>query len=294
MKPLILCRTGHENISVSLATLLDAEHGAIDSRCFPDGETYIRIGAPVKGRKVVIVASLDRPDDKILPLIFLAATARDLGATEVGLAAPYLPYMRQDRRFREGEALTSTYFAQIVSRWVDWLVTVDPHLHRHSSLSEIYTIPATSLSATSLVSAWIKTHVDRPVLVGPDSESDQWVGAVARDVGAPCIVLEKTRRGDRDVTIHIPDVVRWSDHTPVLVDDIISSGRTMVETVRGLLALGMKAPVCIGVHGIFAETAYEDLVAAGAQVIVTCNSVPHLSNGIDLSSLIAEGIRNRK
>lgn len=292
MKPLILCRTGHEDMASRLAPLLDAEHGEVETRRFPDGETYVRIASPVKGRRIVLVTSLDRPDDKLLPLLFLAAGARDLGAADVGLVAPYLPYMRQDKRFREGEAVTSTCFAQIISRWVDWLVTVDPHLHRRSSLSEIYTIPATSLHAAPLISSWIKTHVSAPVLVGPDSESSQWVAAVARDAGAPHIVLEKTRRGDRDVSIHVPDLGSWIDHTPVLVDDIISSGRTMVETVRGLIAIGMKRPVCIGVHGVFAGNAYRELMESGPQEVMTCNTVPHPSNGIDLSDLIAGGVRH--
>ena len=92
-----------------------AEIGAIELRAFPDGETYLRFMSDLSGRTLVIVCTLDRPDEKFLPLLFAAATARELGATKVGLVAPYLAYMRQDRRFKPGEAVTSREVARLVS-----------------------------------------------------------------------------------------------------------------------------------------------------------------------------------
>ena len=267
------------------------EQGTLTLRRFPDGETYVRVETPMRDRDVALVCTLDRPDDKLLPLLFLAATARDLGATRVGLVAPYLAYMRQDRRFSEGEGMTSTYFAALLSRSFDWLVTVDPHLHRRSSLGEIYSIPTEVVHAAPALAEWIRASVRRPLLIGPDSESAQWVAAVAGMAGAPSIVLEKVRRGDRDVTVAVPEVERWRDHTPVLVDDIISTARTMIETVRHLGRAGLAAPVCVGVHAVFADGAFDELRAAGAAIVVTGNSIPHVSNAIDLSVGIARGVR---
>jgi hypothetical protein len=87
----------------------------------------------VKDRDIVLVCTLNDPDSKTLALLFAARNAKELGARSVGLVAPYLGYMRQDRRFREGEAITSAHFAALVSSSFDWLVTVDPHLHRRAS-----------------------------------------------------------------------------------------------------------------------------------------------------------------
>lgn len=269
-----------------------ARIGAFTLRSFPDGETYVRIESDVRGRPVAIVCTLDRPDDKVLPLLFLAATARDLGASSVGLVAPYLAYMRQDRRFVDGEGITSTYFAGLLSRAVGWMVTVDPHLHRRSSLSEIYSIPSTVVHAAPRVATWIRGHVPRPVLIGPDSESAQWVATVAADASAPYLVLEKTRHGDRDVTVTVPDVEPWRGHTPVLVDDIVSTARTMIETVGHLRRADFRGTVCVATHGVFAAGAYEALRAAGAERIVTCNTIPHASNAIDLSDDIAAAVRS--
>jgi ribose-phosphate pyrophosphokinase len=258
-------------------------------RRFPDGETYLRYAQPLAGRPIVLLCTLDRPDDKVLPLLFAAATARDLRAASVGLIAPYLAYMRQDRRFQEGEAVTSRTFAKILSSHIDWLVTVDPHLHRYGSLAEIYGVETRVLHAAPLISDWISSHVENPLLVGPDSESEQWVAAVAREANAPHIVLQKTRHGDRDVEISVPDVARWRGHTPVLVDDIVSTARTMIETLGHLQRAGLRAPVCVAVHGVFAGQAYEELLAAGAARVATTNTIPHVSNAIDVTKLLAEG-----
>ncbi|MGE0653019.1 MAG: ribose-phosphate pyrophosphokinase [Alphaproteobacteria bacterium] len=288
--PLLLAMPGSEALTQLLLDKIGAEQGEMQNRRFPDEETYLRIATDVSGRDVVMVCSLDRPDAKFLPLVYAVNLARDLGARSVGLVAPYLSYMRQDRRFQPGEAVTSGYFAKILSREIDWLVTVDPHLHRRTSLAEIYDIPTAVLHAAPLLSAWIGKEIERPLLVGPDGESEQWVAEVARDAGAPHVVLTKIRHGDRDVEISVPDVTRWHDRTPVLVDDIISTGRTMIETVGHLRKAGMQPSMCIAVHGIFAGSAYDDLIAAGAADIVTTNTVPHASNRIDVSQLLAGSI----
>jgi ribose-phosphate pyrophosphokinase len=133
--------------------------------------------------------------------------------------------MRQDIRFHAGEAVTSRTFAAILSRHLDWLVTVDPHLHRYHALSEIYRIPTQVVHAARLLASWIKRNVARPLIIGPDLESEQWVSQVAADADAPFLVCEKIRSGDRDVTISIPNAPAFLDRQPVLVDDIASSGR---------------------------------------------------------------------
>ncbi|GAB4365473.1 MAG: ribose-phosphate pyrophosphokinase [Kiloniellaceae bacterium] len=292
MRPLLVALEAEEPLARPLAAAFDAEIAQMSRRQFPDGESYLRYDTSPAGRSVVLLSSLDRPDGKFLPLVFAAATARELGAASVGLVAPYLAYMRQDKRFHSGEAVTSTLFARLLSQEIGWLVTVDPHLHRHSSLAEIYSVPAVAVHAAPLLAAWIRSNVERPLLIGPDSESAQWVGAVAEAAAAPHVVLEKVRHGDLDVEVSVPQVERWRTHVPVLVDDIVSSGRTLIETVGHLQRAGMQPPVCVAVHGLFAGDAYQDLIAAGAVRIVTTNTVHHQSNAIDVASLLAGAVQD--
>ncbi|MBL8003072.1 MAG: ribose-phosphate pyrophosphokinase [Flavobacteriales bacterium] len=292
MRRILFTLPGNEGLATAIATAMDAEQGALSLRHFPDGESYVRILSDVKGKQAIVVCTLHRPDEKLLPLMYLCRALKDLGATTITLVAPYLSYMRQDKAFQPGEAVTSAYFAALLSSFTDGLVTIDPHLHRRSTLQEIYTVPCEVLHASSLISAWIKKHVKEPVLIGPDSESEQWVSVVAHDADAPFTVLEKTRLGDADVRVTVPHVERYADRTPVLVDDIISTARTMIETVGHLKAMGLKAPWCIGTHGVFAGRAYEDLLAAGAARVITCNTIPHSSNAIDVSSLIVPALEH--
>ncbi len=289
--PLLVALPGNEAMAQSLAQKLDAVLGEVEIRQFPDGETYVRYRTAVEGRRVMLLCTLDRPDTKFLPLMFCAAAARDLGARSVGLIAPYLAYMRQDRRFHPGEAVTSGHFAAAISEWIDWLVTVDPHLHRIDSLSQIYRVPAVAVQSAPLLADWISRNVERALLIGPDMESEQWVAAVAERAGAPFVTLRKVRHGDHSVDLTLPDIDRWRDHTPVLVDDIISTGGTMVETLRHLAQSGLRPAACVAVHGVFAKNAYDDLLRAGAAMIATTNSVAHATNGIDLSALLADGVR---
>ena len=139
--PLLIAMPGNEHQAADLAAALGFDLGHIETRQFPDGETYLRFITNPEGRSIALFCTLDHPNDKMLSLIFAAATARELGASKVGLISPYLAYMRQDRRFKPGEAVTSRQTAQLLSNAFDWLVTVDPHLHRYGSLSEIYRIP---------------------------------------------------------------------------------------------------------------------------------------------------------
>lgn len=292
MKTIILALPGNEILASKLAQQLNAILGKVTIRNFPDGESYIRIHNDVKDKKVVLVCSLHQPDEKLLPLYFLSKVAKDLGAKCTCLVAPYLAYMRQDKIFHQGEGITSRHFATLLSRFADSLITVDPHLHRIHSLGEIYSIPTKVVHAADHISNWIKNNIENPVLVGPDSESEQWVSEVAKNANAPFIVLEKTRFGDRDVEVSVPQVGRFQQYTPVLVDDIISTARTMIETVGHLKDAGLQSPVCIGVHAVFADNAYQDLLDAGASRIVTCNTISHECNAIDLSDLYLDFIKN--
>jgi len=292
MTPLLLAMPGNEALGKSLTAALAAEYAFPEIHHFPDGETYVRLTAGVKGRDILLLCSLDQPDAKFLPLIFLTETARELGANTVGLICPYLAYMRQDTRFKPGEGITSTYFARALSQHFDWLLTVDPHLHRRQSLSEIYTLPARAVQAGPAIAAWVRDHVPAPLIVGPDSESAQWVAEVAHGAGAPYIVLEKHRHGDRDVEVSAPDLRPWPGRTAVLVDDIISTAQTLIETARALQTAGASDIIAASVHGLFAGKAYDQLSAAGARKIVTCNTVSHPSNAIDITSLLAGAARD--
>ena len=291
MKPLLFSLDAPQEMAGSLLRHTGFDAGEVDRRQFPDGESYVRLLTSVEGRDVVLLCSLDRPDAKTIPLLFAADAARTQGARSVGLATPYLAYMRQDKAFRPGEAVTSVTYSHLLSNRFDWLITVDPHLHRYPRLDAIYSIPAIAASAVSPIAKWIAKNVERPFLVGPDSESEQWVEEIARLAAAPFTVFHKTRQGDREVSIEGTKAPIPAGATPVIIDDIASSARTMIEAVRMLKMNDAQPPLCIAVHALFAGDAFPELLEAGPAGVVSTNTVAHETNVIDVSPVIAEAIQ---
>jgi ribose-phosphate pyrophosphokinase len=289
-QPLLFSMPGNEALAVQLGKKLSWELGWLQSRKFPDGEVNLRLLTSVDKRDVAFICTLNHPDEKFLSLYLAASVARELGASQIGFIVPYLPYMRQDARFHEGEGITSLHFARLLSSCCDWLVTVDPHLHRYHELGEIYSIPTNVAHATSAIAAWIRQNVAQPFLIGPDAESEQWVAEIAGAAGCPYMILKKLRHGDRLVEVSVPDVERLDKMTPILIDDIVSTGRTMVAAASHLRAAGLAPPVCIAIHPIFAGDAYDVLASAGIQRIVSCNTITHSTNNIDLSESLANSI----
>lgn len=287
--PLLLPLPGNERLAQAMAKSAALEIAGLEVRNFPDGESHVRLAVDPAGRDIVLVCTLPEPDARFLPLIFAADAARDLGARSVTLLAPYLAYMRQDKRFRPGEAVSSRSFARLLSSSFDRLVTVDPHLHRYRTLDALYTIPATALHAAPMIADWIGQEVGDPLLIGPDEESEQWVGAIAQRIDAPHAVLKKIRHGDRSVEIALPDLSPWADRQPVLVDDIASSGHTLIEAATKLAQAGLRRPVVAVIHPLFAGDAYPRLKAVTRHIVST-DSVSHESNAISLAPLIAEAL----
>lgn len=282
---------GAGHLAAPLAHALGADLGEIEFHKFPDGETYIRYLTPPDGRHIALIDCLDRPDPKLVPLLFAAMTAEGLGALSVGLVAPYMPYFRQDDSFNRGESVSARHIGALLSAHLSWVVTLDPHLHRIAGLEEVFTIPGELAHATEPMAAWIRDHVDSPILYGPDEESEQWVSAIAEACGAPYDVFRKKRLGDKSVRIDVPDGIVLDHHTPVVVDDILSSGTTFATLVRTLRNHGTKPPICCAVHGIFSDHAEELLIAAGAAKIVTTNALPHSTNAIDVTPVLARAVR---
>ncbi|MEZ5967930.1 MAG: ribose-phosphate diphosphokinase [Hyphomonas sp.] len=291
-RPLLCLLPGAEHLGDALVRELGANIGEMEFHRFPDAETYIRFLSDPAHRHVALVACLNDPDAKLIPLLFAARAAHDLGAHSVGLIAPYMPYLRQDRAFHPGESVSARHIGAILSGSFSWVATVDPHLHRLSSLTDVFSIPNAVAHATGPIAQWIGSHVEAPMLFGPDAESEQWVRAIADACGAPYAVFHKERLGDESVHIDVPVAIDFGGHTPVIVDDVVSSGGTVLALVSALLKRGSPPPACCVVHGLFSDAVLDRLKAAGAGLVVTTNSVRGPAGAIDITPPLADAVRN--
>ncbi len=287
--PLFIAMPRNEKLASDLASLTRGRLAEIEIRSFPDGESYVRVLGEVRGRDVFVVCTLARPDPQLLPLSFAAAAAASLGANSVRLIAPYLAYMRQDRIFHSGEALTSRLFAQLLQQHFDGLITVDPHLHRHRSLDEIYDIGSTIVHVAPLFARWIATNVEEPIVIGPDAESAQWVEEIAIEAGAPWGVFTKRRRGDRSVEIAAGSLEKLQGRTPVLVDDIVSSGTTLKSALAILSSQDFKSPYCLAIHALCSSRTALAISKRSAGLL-TSNTVPNDHACFDVAPLIADNL----
>lgn len=283
------------NIAKKMASKLKAKYSPLTIGAFPDGDLYLRFNHEVKGQTVVIVQSFQpHPDQSLFDVVFAAETAKDLGAKKVILVAPYLAYMRQDKRFNPGECISSRVMAKLLNHSIDKLITVDPHLHRYKSLKEVFTVPAVRLTADGLLVDYLKKNLRKVVIIGPDWESYQWAEDIAHKIGAEVTVLEKTRYNSRHVTekmIH-PIIIKGKD--VAIIDDIISTGHTLCEAAKSAKKFGARNVYALGVHGLLVENAAEKLKKAGVKKVITTNCIEHGTNRIDVTPLLVEALRKEK
>lgn len=273
-----------------LAKELNCSYMQVDIHRFPDGESKVRLPATLP-QHVIICRSLDHPNDKLIELLLTAGTARASGAKQLTLVAPYLCYMRQDIAFQPGEAVSQ----RIIGRWLaelfDTVITVDPHLHRINHLSEV--LPATrsiSLSAGPLLAAFLHQRIGKALLVGPDSESRQWVAQIADLAGMEYMVAEKQRLSDKDVHIKLPSR-NLNGHAVVIIDDVASTARTLAVTAEQLRGAGATEIHCCITHAIFADDAETILRNAGISHIWSADSILHSSNTVELCGILAAAVK---
>lgn len=276
-----------------LAARLGVPFHEIAIHPFPDGEMRVTVGAAAS--TTMIYASLDHPNDKLIALMFAAEALRRGGAKRLVLVAPYLCYMRQDAAFHEGEAISQKVIGALLSRYLDRIITVDAHLHRTPDIRAVFPgIESDNLSAMPAISDALRKGGLDPatVVAGPDAESRPWVSDLAGRLGLSHTVAQKTRRGDRSVAIAFQDPACIAGRPALIVDDIVSSGGTMIACAKALTAAGATTIDAVVTHALFPEQLGRDMIASGIRSIRSTHSVPHSTNAIVLDDLFVDALEN--
>ena len=260
---------------------------------FPDGELQLTL-PPRLPRRVVLLRSLHAPNEKLVEVLLASCRAREAGARHFTLAAPYLAYMRQDAAFHAGEVVSQRHVGDFLASVVDRVVTVDPHLHRVASLGEVLPdTAATALTAAPAIGAFLKRRARGALLVGPDGESSQWVAVAAAHAGLEWTVAHKVRRGDRRVAVALP-AVPFRGRRVVLVDDMISTGRTLAAAARALGRAGAASVDVAATHALFLPGAERAMRRAGIASVWTTDTVPHTTNAIGIAGLVGQALGGRR
>ncbi len=273
--------------ATAIAQVAGFNLAAIARHRFPDGEFKLRLPSALPER-IVLLRTLDHPNEKLMELLLIARTARTLGAGHITLVAPYLAYMRQDMAFQPGEVVSQRVIGRFLAELFDAVITVDPHLHRVATLQEAVPVrQATVLSGAPLLADLIASHYQHPLLVGPDIESAQWVTQAAAQHGFSHAVCHKIRHGDCDVQIALPNTP-FAGRNVVLMDDVASSGHTLAVAARLALAAGAATVDVAVTHALFADDAVKRIRQAGVGKIWSTDCIAHPSNAVSMAPLFAQ------
>ena len=286
---LILAFADEAAPAAQLATLLGCTAAIIEVHRFPDGETRLRL-PPVLPADVVLWRGLQQPNDKLAPLLLAAAGARELGAQRLTLVSPYLAYMRQDMAFTPGEVVSQRHLGRLLASAFEAVLTIDPHLHRVATMDEV--VPGrrgVALSAAPLLGAHVAAAVPGALLLAPDEEAGQWVRAAAEAAALDHAVCLKQRRGDRDVAVALHGAP-VAGRAVVLLDDVASTGRTLVSAAQGALAAGAASVDVAVTHALFVGDALEAVRSAGVRHVWSSDAVPHATNVISVVPLVATAL----
>lgn len=293
MKPLLLSFSWDGDAPQRLASELDLEHRPFALHRYPDGEILVT-GPGSASRTVILYCSLFEPNEKLIALMLAADTLRRAGAARIVLVAPYMSYMRQDIAFEAGQAVSQQAVGKFLSALFDRILTVDAHLHRTPEISDVFPgAEAENLIAAELIADYAAVNgFDRDTLVvGPDRESRQWVTRVADRLGGSVLVGEKTRFSDRQVEIEFP-VDDLSGRKVLLVDDIVSSGGTIIKAAQKLISKGAWHITLAVTHALFKQDIGDALSKAGVDQIWATDSVRHEASCIALAPLLVTSLRS--
>tara|TARA_B100001179_G_scaffold210234_1_gene176718 strand:+ start:1681 stop:2595 length:915 start_codon:yes stop_codon:yes gene_type:complete len=291
-------------LAAQVANKLGAKLGKLEITKFPDGEKYIRYHDKVENEDVVLIHPMGlTPDELFIEYLLICSALKDGKAKSIVTFVPYFAYARQDSRFNPGEPGSFHLVSKIIDDLgIDMIYTIDLHLQRVNDLSElIKNTPTKNLSAVPDIATWIKNNagLNNPIVLGPDEESEQWAKVAAETIGVDYEIMIKTRYSATEVSITTkegkPLPVNGKD--VVIIDDIISSGGTIIEAVKlvkeagaGKIVVGCTHPVLRGKTQF--DSALANIYNSGVSIVVGTDSVPSQVSYVSIASVIAKTLQN--
>ena len=273
-------------LAAGIARHLGADLVAVELRVFSDGESKIKLAGKIAKKCMVVQSTHPPTDSHLLQAMMIARKCADEGA-EVYTMIPYLAYARQDRPFLEGEAVSAALVARLLeAAGASAIITVDIH----SQVALSYFKNAVNVSSISLLADYAsKMKLKRPLVVSPDSGGAARAEEFAKMLGAEVTALKKSRdRTTGEVTIDQKIDAMVSGRDAILVDDMISSGGSIVKAAQVLRKNGAQKVYAMCAHALLIGNAAQNIAAAGVSDIIATNSVPGPYAKVDLSLSLAK------
>lgn len=252
-------------------------------RKFPDGELYTRILDDIAGEEVTIIQSTMSDSDFVALLLLIDACCE---AAEINVVIPYMGYARQDKRFEKGEPISAHAMARAIK--ADNVFTINIHA---PGILEHFDARATNLDATPMIGKYIKNlKLKNPLIVAPDDGAIALARNASKDLGIDCDFLEKKRLSGEKVIIQ-PKNIPVKGRDVIIIDDIISTGGTMAETIALLKKQGASEVFAACVHPVLSSNAILRLFRAGVKGIIATDTIDKAVSVVSAAPVIASALK---
>jgi ribose-phosphate pyrophosphokinase len=270
----IFAGTANPDLAEAIAAGLGVRPGACSVERFPDGEVSVRLDESVRGREVFVVQSTSPPvNDHLIELLAFADACRRASAERVTAVVPYFGYSRSDKRDGRREPIAASLVADLMQAvGIGHVVTVDIHTPQ---IEGFFRVPVDNLTAVGVLAEALRGHVpEGVVVVSPDAGRVKMATEFASHLRAPVVVLHKRRESGTETKVtHLVGDVR--DRPCLIVDDMISTGGTIAESVGALRAAGARGEFIVAAtHGLLLDGSREKLMHEGVGEILVTDTVP--------------------
>jgi len=285
---LIIGGSASQKLAANIAGELGDTLCSIETRKFPDGERYIRIKGKLEDEAVVIQSTGYPQDENLIELFFLLKNLKTLDVNDIKVVIPYFGYGRQDKRFRSGEAVSASIVLDLLQdSGASKIFTINLH---ENNITEFFDIPVHNLSAMPLIADYIKEILDDPVIIAPDKGALEHAEEIAGILRCEHDYLEKRRISPNEVETK-PKNLDVDERQAVIIDDIISTGGTMINASKILKEHGASKIIVACVHPVLVGNSLLKIFATGVVDVVATNTLTSDVSVISVASLIADALR---
>jgi ribose-phosphate pyrophosphokinase len=285
---LIIGGSASQKLAANIAQHMGDTLCPLETHKFPDGERYIRIKGEVDDGVVVVQSTGYPQDENLLELFLILKTLQNMKVKYVRVVIPYFGYGRQEKRFKDGEAISAEVVCQLI-QFAGASEVYSVNLHE-DGICNLFNIPAYNLSAMPVVADYLKDNLENPVILAPDKGALGFAREIASILGCEYDYLDKIRISSEKVETK-PKNLDVEGREAVIIDDIISTGGTIVNACQILRKHGSSRIVVSCVHPVMVEDALLKIYAAGADEVIGTDTLKSEVSTLSVAGMVADALK---